>query len=620
MAKKISKHVKTLSDFMKWLEQFNDGQYLFQGVSTHTHKIEAPAYRRLPEADRNNPNKLLKINQALIDKARLLGHDWKDGHYLSDLELLSELQYFGAATCLIDFTRSAQIALWFACQQSLTGEANGKVRAVRADDPVRFKTITPKLVTEVDIDYFFKEDENGRYPLYQWQPKQQNNRVIAQQSVFIFGGSQIEVQAECIILKSGKSEILDSLDNSAGITEASVYPDFDGFARQHAENKPYIESDVQSYLQRGVMAQMENNLDDAITYYGQVISLQPDSSILAKAYTARGSIYANKREYDLALADWTKAIALDPEDAGVYRNRGTAYLFKGELDKAIQDFNKAIDLEPKDAGVYNNRGLAYTGKSDFDLAIQDFNKAIDLEPENANAYNNRGLACAGKSDFDLAIQDFNKVIDLEPEDVGVYNNRGHAYAGKSDFDLAIQDYSKAIELVPEDAGVYNNRGHAYYRKGELDKAIQDYSKAIELVPEDAGVYNNRGVVYAEQSDFDAAIADYTKAIELDPEDANAYDKRGFAYHNIGDFATAIEDYSKAIELDPHSDTYCDRGEAWLHLKEWQKAKADLMTAKDMGYDIVASFQNDYESVEDFEAKNGVKLPKDIAALLSDNTT
>lgn len=53
----------------------------------------------------------------------------------------------------------------------------------------------------------------------------------------------------------------------------------------------------------------------------------------------------------------------------------------------------------------------------------------------------------------------------------------------------------------------------------------------------------------------------------------------------------------------------------MHLREWEKAKADLRTAKDMGIDIVAAFHNDYESVADFEAKHGVEVPEDIAALL-----
>ena len=147
---------------------------------------------------------------------------------------------------------------------------------------------------------------------------------------------------------------------------------------------------------------------------------------------------------------------------------------------------------------------------------------------------------------------------------------------------AITHYTEAIDLNPEDAGAYNNRGNAYHNTGDFESAILDYNKAIDLNPEDARVYSSRGLAYVRKSDFESAIVDFNKAIDLNPEDAG---------------------------------TYCNRGEAWLHLKEWQKAKADLTTATDMGVNIIGSFQNDYESVEDFEAKNGVRMPEDIAALL-----
>ena len=91
--RKESRRVKTLSSFIKWAAQFNDGQYLFRGVSKDSYKIEASACRRLPEEERSNPDRLLRINQELIEKARLLGHDQQSGQRLSDLELLAELQH-----------------------------------------------------------------------------------------------------------------------------------------------------------------------------------------------------------------------------------------------------------------------------------------------------------------------------------------------------------------------------------------------------------------------------------------------------------------------------------------------------------------------------------------------
>ena len=46
----------------------------------------------------------------MIEDARLQGLDEKDGRELEDLEIFAELQHHGAATCLIDFTYSAQVA------------------------------------------------------------------------------------------------------------------------------------------------------------------------------------------------------------------------------------------------------------------------------------------------------------------------------------------------------------------------------------------------------------------------------------------------------------------------------------------------------------------------------
>ena len=369
---------KTLNEFIEWAARFKDGQYLFRGVTKDKYEIEASACRRLPDADKNNPSKLLKINQELIGRAQGLGHDLRDGRQLTDLELLAELQHFGAATCLIDFSRNALVALWFACQTSSGGEANGKVFAVNRDDTVRLKTVNPKLMKK-DIDYFLQPDENGRYLQYQWSPKLQNNRIIAQQSVFVFSGVQIEAEAECVIDKDNKQEILISLEQISGITESSIYPDFDGFARLHAHNKKRIEPDAQTYLQRGTEAHQKGNWDVAIEYYTEFIRLEPtDTSTVSIAYYSRGVAYGEKGEVDRAIEDYTLALEFNSNFADAYHNRGYAHYGRGEFALATGDYNRAIQLKPENVLYYKNRSMALLHLQDWEKAKEDMTNARNM--------------------------------------------------------------------------------------------------------------------------------------------------------------------------------------------------------------------------------------------------
>ena len=93
--------IKTLDEFIAWANQFDEGEYVFRGVPNKAYKIQASAYRR-PEENERNFEKFLNINKDLIRAARQRGYDRKDGREWSDLEILVELQHYGAATCLID--------------------------------------------------------------------------------------------------------------------------------------------------------------------------------------------------------------------------------------------------------------------------------------------------------------------------------------------------------------------------------------------------------------------------------------------------------------------------------------------------------------------------------------
>ncbi len=138
--------------------------------------------------------------------------------------------------------------------------------------------------------------------------------------------------------------------------------------------------------------------------------------VLAPAYINRGITYRKKGQYDRAIADYDKAIKLNPKLAMAYNNRGTVYGNKGQYDRAIADFDKAIKLNPNYAAAYVNRGEAYRRKGQFTQAIADYDTAIKLNPKYADAYTNRGLTYEEKGDRDKAIADYRKVLELRPGD------------------------------------------------------------------------------------------------------------------------------------------------------------------------------------------------------------
>ena len=119
------------------------------------------------------------------------------------------------------------------------------------------------------------------------------------------------------------------------------------------------------------------------------------------------------------------------------------------MDGAIADFNRAIELNPKDDAPYYNRAQAKRLKKDTAGAIADYTRAIELGSTNPAAYNNRGNARAENSDRDGAIADYTRAIELNPNYARAYFNRAVAKQAKGDSTGAKPDFKTAEKLDPE---------------------------------------------------------------------------------------------------------------------------------------------------------------------------
>ena len=515
----MDRMITTLNEFMIWAQELPPG-YVFRGVSNTEYQIEASTYRRLKgengDEDRN-PQRILDINNEMIEDANRHRHGWKNEEPLSDLNLLSELQHLGAATCLIDFTKNPLVALWIACRKSSRrakdGTAHGKVYAVDTGPHSKFKSVEIKEAQKKDLDYFFEYNNEEGYHLYQWQPNYQNSRMLAQQSIFLFGWDEIEPSAECIIEEDYKQEIRDSLKKSAGITGDILFPDFEGFASQRAENKPYEydtdvslgedrkdtedkkdmtvdvsslrESRAKLYLERGLQESREGNTEEAIRCYNHGISLKPSAPLLSRFYRERATVYYNAKNFIRAVSDYSEAIPLDPVNSDNYHWRGRAKYELKQYTEAINDFDTAIKLNPNDSFFHYWRGTASYNQEDYPTAKFYFLEAIKLNPNNARFHYWQGRTSLNLREYLVAINHLDIAIKLNPNDSYFYYWRGLTKYNLGQYLEANIDFGTAITLNSTHPYSYYWRGRTKKRLNNFEAAMSDFRLAL-IYAEDAG--------------------------------------------------------------------------------------------------------------------------------------
>lgn len=432
--------IKTLDAFINWASKFDEDEYVFRGVPNEEYKIQASAFRRPAENDRSF-EQFLHVNKDLIRAAKQRGYDTEDGRQWNELDILVELQHFKAATCLIDFSFSAQVALWFACQpvrriqdeQNDNTPINGKVSAVRIKTR-KYTEITPEFWEKGDneeneerkkIDFYLKEAKDS--PLYYLQPKYQNKRIIAQQSVFLFGQYEIEADEDCVIAETCKEDILKKLHRASGITEDKIFPDFEGFAWVNREASLYTGATASELKIQAEQAIETNDYEVAIDFCSRAINKDSND---AEAYNLRGRAYAGlKRDesHENALADFDKAIERNKDYADAYYRRGLLYSEHDQFDVAIEDFDKTLIYRPNSPYVYFNRGLAKFRSDKEKDALKDFTEAIRLKPDYTEAllYNVEvkfalGDSVGAKQDFEIA-----KELATQQDNVDMQNRINH---------------------------------------------------------------------------------------------------------------------------------------------------------------------------------------------------
>jgi lipoprotein NlpI len=169
--------------------------------------------------------------------------------------------------------------------------------------------------------------------------------------------------------------------------------------------------------------------------------------------------------------------------ADEYSTQGITKFDQADYDGAIADYNRALALEPNDADVHFNLGLARNGKQDYAGAIAEFDQVLALNPGDAEACLSRGSAKFFQENYDGAIADYDHAIALEPNFTDAIYARALAHRREGNYDAAFADYDHAIALDPNYWRAYNGRATTHNAHGDYALAILDYEKRIALEPD-----------------------------------------------------------------------------------------------------------------------------------------
>lgn len=180
-----------------------------------------------------------------------------------------------------------------------------------------------------------------------------------------------------------------------------------------------------------------------------------------------------KRHFD-SIEYYNSYISTHTPRAVDYFGRAMDFYTLRDYDRAIADFTRASELAPDFTMAYFMRAIARTRAADATPTDATSVKEMPSQPDPAFARSRRAAAEAA------AMDDMDHTIKLSPRMAIAHYNKGVMLLERGDYTSAISALSRAIELNPAFGEAFYNRGYAYFRLGNRAQGTADLSKAGEM--------------------------------------------------------------------------------------------------------------------------------------------
>jgi Tfp pilus assembly protein PilF len=112
----------------------------------------------------------------------------------------------------------------------------------------------------------------------------------------------------------------------------------------------------------------------------------------ARAHLNLGNTYYKNGNLRAAIAEYQKALDIDPRYAGAWSSLAGAYVRMGQTEKALETIERALAIEPRNANFLSSRGTIYSRLKRFEEAAASFDAALRVQPDHSDARFNYALS------------------------------------------------------------------------------------------------------------------------------------------------------------------------------------------------------------------------------------
>ena len=222
-----------------------------------------------------------------------------------------------------------------------------------------------------------------------------------------------------------------------------------------------------------------------------------------------------KGEYAASIAEWNKALAMEPNDVAALSNYGAVLTAIGEFERADELFSKALASDPENYKAYSNLGVSLARRGRFDDAATQLRKALYYNPNDVRSLSTLGGILLNMGQTGEAMELLHEALENDPLDVDTLNNLGGGLARAGKFNEAIPHFEKALEAQPNSFEPHYNLGRAVAAVGRVDDGIRHLERAVELSRGQEPVILDRlSAMYAEQDRFTEAASAARRARDL----------------------------------------------------------------------------------------------------------